>query len=175
MQEKQKLILCPGCGAGFPDIEGPNFRYPAASIPGCWKVFGDIMAREFGEFRHPSVHRLSVDAYAAQHPGREIRQTIQSVNVHLIALCLFIERKYPAEKVTGLMRGAVHIFEDELFWLEPPDRRGKFTVLDVARAGTLQEHVELVQVWALSVWGAWSAHYSTIRSYCDRLELRPQK
>jgi hypothetical protein len=170
MQKENTFIDCIGCGAKVADIEGPNFRYPNASVPGCWKVFGEIMAKEFGEFRYPAIHRLSVDAYAAQHPGTETRQTIQSVNVHLIALCLFIERKYPAPKVTDMMRGAVHMFEKELCWLEPPEKRGKFTVLDVIEAKYLQEHVERVQLWALSVWGAWSAHYNIIRSYCDRLE-----
>ena len=170
MHKEDSLIKCVGCGAEVADIEGPNFRYPNASVPGCWKEFGAIRAREFGDFRYPAGHRLSVDAYAAQHPGSETLQTIQSVNVHLIALCLSIERKYPFNKVTDLMRGAVHIFEKDFFWLEPPEKRGKITVLDVIEAKNLQEHVERVQLWALSVWGSWSAHHPTIRVYCDRLE-----
>ena len=170
MQENSPTIVCPGCSARFPDIQGPNFRYPDASVPGCWQVFGEILAREFGEFRYPAIHRLSVDAYAAQHSGNETLQTIQSVNIHLIALCLFIERKYPAAKVTDLMRGAVSMFKNELAWFEPPETRGRFTVLDVVEAKNLQEHVERVQLWALSVWGAWRNHYGTVRAYCDRLE-----
>ena len=170
MKRSSGLIPCVGCRAMVPDIEGQNFRYPGASVPGCWEVFGKILAKEFGEFRYPPVHRLSVDAYAAQHPGLETKQTIQSVNVHLIALCLSIERKYPANKVTDIMRGAVHVFEKEFFWLDPPENRGKITALDVEKAADLQDHVERVQLWALSVWGAWSFHHDTIRAYCDRLE-----
>lgn len=172
MSDNERLIPCIGCGALVPDIEGPNFRYPDASVPGCWKAFEELLAREFGEYRYPPVHRLSVDAYAVQHPGRETRQTIQSVNVHLIALCISIERKYPYDKVTELMRGAVHVFEEDFCWLDPPKKRGKLTVLDVIRAEDLREHVERVQLWALSVWGAWSPHHAAVRSYCDRLEQK---
>jgi hypothetical protein len=38
------------------------------------------------------VHPLTVDTYAVQHPGVPERRTSQSLALHLITLCLVIER-----------------------------------------------------------------------------------
>lgn len=57
------VIACIGCGALVPDSDGPTLRYPDAASPGCWAVFGEILAREYGEFGYPDVHHLTVDAY----------------------------------------------------------------------------------------------------------------
>ncbi|MFC1547249.1 hypothetical protein ACFL5M_01855 [Candidatus Neomarinimicrobiota bacterium] len=34
------------CGAMVPDIEGPLYEYMTSS-PGCWAVFGEVLAREY--------------------------------------------------------------------------------------------------------------------------------
>ena len=86
------LRPCVGCGALVPEIEGPTHRYLGAS-PGCWAVYGEVLEKEYGDYlRYAPVHRLTVDAYAAQHPGVPSPQSIQSVAVHLIRLHLVLER-----------------------------------------------------------------------------------
>jgi hypothetical protein len=50
---------------------------------------------EYGPLDYPDVHRLTVDTYAVQHPGRPTPQTIQSVTVHLISLSCVLERGSP--------------------------------------------------------------------------------
>ena len=97
-----KRIACPGCGALVPDTPGPTHRYIGA--PGA--VLGalrEVLAREYSDFRYASVHQLTVDSYAAQHPGEPSRQSIQSVAVHLISLHLMLERGYgsPASNESG--------------------------------------------------------------------------
>ena len=72
--------------AQVPDFDGPTLRYLDAASPGCWAIFGEILVNEYGAYNHPDAHRLSVDTYAVQHPGRAMSQTIQSVTAHLNSL-----------------------------------------------------------------------------------------
>lgn len=166
------LMPCIGCGALVPDMDGPTFPYPDAASPGCWAVFGEILAREYGEYRYPDCHRLTVDAYAVQHPGRPTPQTIQSVTVHLVSLCLVIEKKYTSTHATKLMASAVKKFKHEFIWLEPPAALGKITVLDVVRTQDLAAHTRQVELWANSAWEAWAKHHAVIQEWVHKLEGR---
>ena len=85
------MSACPGCGLDLPEHDGPTHAYIGAS-PACWALYGELLAREYGELRYPPSHRLTVDVYAIQHPGGGERRAIQSVAVHLMALCLVLER-----------------------------------------------------------------------------------
>jgi len=158
------LLPCPGCGALFPNIDYPTHRYLGAS-PGCWAVFNEVLAREFnGWSLHAKTHRLTVDAYAAQHPGVPSPQSIQSVAVHLVALYLVLERELGPGWVWKVM-GEKTKDRDKFVWLEPPASLGKITIQDVAKAENPNEHGQLVGQWALSVWEAWSPHHATIRAW----------
>lgn len=156
-------VKCMGCGASFDDIEGPVHRYMESS-PGCWAVYGEVLAREYSDPTYYEVHRLSVDAYAVQHPGSPSRQSIQSVGVHLIRLCLFLEHGLSAEDANDAMLEAAKL-KHTFTWLEPPESLGSITVADVARARTAAEHKQAVRAWAQSAWDAWSSHHDTIRSW----------
>lgn len=157
------MVLCVGCGADVPSSDGPTHAYLGAS-PGCWAVFGEVLAREFGELGYPDVHRLTVDAYAVQHPGQPSPQTIQSVAVHLISLHLVLERELSADKATKAIRWAT-THKARFCWLEPPGSLGDLTVLDVHGAADLAEHTRCVTRWAESAWAAWSPHHDTIRRW----------
>jgi hypothetical protein len=158
----QKLLLCPGCCQSFPDLDGPMHPYIGASA-GCWDVYGRILAREFEEFQYPGVHRLTVDAYAVQHPGVSSRRSAQSVWVHLAALYLILEQGVDFATVTAKLRvilAANSAFE----WLEPPAERGKLSVLDLEGAADLPDHASRVQQWATSVWNAWEQYHGRVAS-----------
>ncbi|HLW73652.1 MAG TPA: DUF5946 family protein, partial [Gammaproteobacteria bacterium] len=99
------MSRCLGCGAEFPDRDGPTHRYMESS-PACWAAYGEVLEREYSDPGYYRVHRLSVDAYAVQHPGRPSPQTIQSVNLHLIRLCCLVEKSLPMEKANDLMLAA---------------------------------------------------------------------
>ena len=167
MAEPEKLIACIGCGAPVPDSHGPTHPYIGAS-PGCWAVFGEVLAKEYGEYGYPAVHRLTVDTYAVQHPGTPSRQSIQSVAVHLIGLYLALERGREPHVITEALGRAVQRGRSEFVWLEPPASQGSVTVLDIVRAGDLAEHQALVGHWARLVWAAWAAHHATVRSWAER-------
>ena len=147
----------------FPASAGPVHRYMESS-PGCWAVYGEVLAREYGDAAYFSVHHLTVDAYAAQHPGQPSPQSIQSVAVHLVSLCLTFEHALPAELATAAMLAAAK-GKAAFRWLEPPADRGRITAADVHRAGSAKEHARTVRAWAENVWAAWSMHHDTIRTW----------
>lgn len=158
-------VPCPGCGARFPAFDGPTHAYLGASA-GCWAVFGDVLAREYSDLAYFRVHQLTVDAYAAQHPGEPSRRTIQSVAVHLIALYLTIECGATAQEVYAARKRAVSGGRAEAYvWLDPPAADYDMTVAEVAEARGPEEHARRVREWADCVWSRWAAHHATIREW----------
>ena len=155
-----KPIPCLGCKGLFPEIDGPTHRYMASS-PGCWAVYGEILAREYSSPAYFAVHRLTVDAYAAQHPGRQSSQSIKSVGYHLVRLCLLLERGLKMEQANQAML-TITTTKDQFTWLAPPSSRGSITVADVDKAETPEQHNQIVKAWAKSVWKAWTPHHQTI-------------
>jgi hypothetical protein len=115
-----------------------------------------------------SIHRLTVDAYAAQHPGKAERRTIQSVWVHLAGLYLILERRLANDFVTRAI-GALTKEAEPLVWLEPPERLGSVTVIDVVAASGAIEHEETVRRWARDVWEAWKPHHKAVQAKVSRI------
>ena len=135
-----------------------------ASSPGCWAVYGQVLAREYGDASYRDVRRLSVDAYAVQHPGGRDRQSIQSVGLHLVRLCLLLEQGLHPDKANTVMSRTARS-KEELVWLAPPASLGAFTAADVAVAGTTMEHKAAVRAWARAAWDAWAPHHEQVRSW----------
>jgi len=168
----ENLIKCVGCGALVADIDGVTQKYLGASA-GCWAIYGEILAKEFNSAKdvvddnhYRAVHRLTVDAYCVQYPGVPLRQTSQSVAVHLISLYFVLERGFDAEKALRVIRRAVS-HSEKFFWLEPPRFMEATTVIDVSRAKNFFEHEKLVQEWARARWEAWSQHHEQIRRWAS--------
>lgn len=157
------MTACPGCGAVFAELEGPVHPYMESS-PGCWAAYGEVLAREYGDPSRMATHRMGVDAYAAQHPGRPSRQSIQSVGLHLVRLCLLLEHGLPAAAANDAMLDAARC-KHEMSWLTPPASLGAMTVADVLRTGTAAAHVAAARGWAESVWAAWAPHHARVRSW----------
>lgn len=158
---------CIGCGAVVPTIDGPTHRYMESS-PGCWQLYGEVLAHEYSDQGFWASHRLTVDSYAVQHPGRPSPQTIQSVAVHLISLSLMLEQAVTPEYALRAIRSAVAISE-RFKWLAPPASLGKVTVANVRGARDADEHAERVQAWANAAWSAWSPHHQVIRSWVSEV------
>lgn len=131
--------------------------------PACWARYGDVLALEYTSPSHMSAHRLTVDAYAAQHPGRPSAQSIQSVAVHLVSLHLVLELGRSHAQATAALGPLTDA--GGFVWLEPPSDLGAITVADVAGAATVDEHVRRVREWARSVWDAWNSHHARIREW----------
>lgn len=155
-------IKCYGCGALVDNKEGQPHKYIGAN-QSCWDLYGQILAKEYGEFNYPQLtHRLTVDTYAIQHPGQPSRQSTQSVNVHLISLYLIMAKGYDGETATKRI-GEILSSEPKFEWLEPPVPNGQKTVIDVLKANNKDEHEIKVREWAEDVWASWfSKHGQTI-------------
>ena len=134
------------------------------SSPGCWAAYGEVLAREYSDPAYAANYRLSVDAYAVQHPGRSSPQSIQSVALHLIRLCLLLERGLEMSWANDAMLEATES-KKKFVWLDPPATRGKITVADVHATKSAQEHVTRVREWAESAWQAWAVHHAQIRKW----------
>lgn len=156
---------CMWCKGRFPAGDGPTHEY-MESTPGCWASFGRVMAREYEDRRYIGVHRQTVDAYAVQHPGQASRQSIQSVGVHLVRLCLFIERRLAPEKANDAMLAAAR-HKNRYHWLEVPAFLGPLTVADVEANSDPEQHVSTVRSWAAQMWQVWSPHHATVRQWAD--------
>lgn len=163
----ENLIKCFGCGALVKDIPGQPHKYIGATA-GCWEVYGEILAKEYGEYGYPEpTHRLTVDTYAVQHPGRPSRQAAQSVNVHLISLHLVLEQNMSGQEATRAIGKILQRF-DGFEWSEPPVPNGQMTVLDIVKAKDITAHQQLVDRWARDVWKAWASHHGQIYELIQR-------
>jgi CTP:molybdopterin cytidylyltransferase MocA len=161
---------CPGCGERIlADAGAPTHEYIGAS-PGCWASFTELIAREFSDPAYGAVHRHTVDVYAAQHPGTDGRRQRQSVAVHLVAICHWLEHGLIAEQLNPTTQ-ALAREKREWPWLEPPNAYA-MTVLDVLMATSGEQHRRLVREWSASVWQAWSAHHDTVRQWASEALAR---
>ena len=137
--------VCESCGAAV-----------GQGKAGCLKLFEDILAREFGDYRYGRLHRLTVDAYSLQHPDEYMRSG-KSFAAHLTGVCAALELEDALEVNRAVQK-----------WLSAnpridkpaniPERRGRLTVAHVHAAADADEHVGRVREWARDVWGAWAGH-----------------
>ena len=133
----------------------------------CWQVYRRLASPSASEPDGPRLRRLVTDAYAAQHPGVPQRRSIQSVAVHLMDLCLLLERHGEiahgaSEPGRSPRRKAL-----DLHWLEPPAARGTMTVVDALSLDADDPREVRIEAWANDVWAAWEPHHPTVRSWLD--------
>lgn len=136
---------CFACGGRFaPGSAGATHAY-MASTPGCWEAYGALLAREYADAAlFGRVHRLTVDAFALQHPGDPSeRRARQSFWIHGAALWLVLRMGRPqAEATAALKRLAIGDFP-----APPPGATFALTHADVLAAPEA-EHERRVRAWA---------------------------
>ena len=161
--DPSKMSVCVGCGAMLEERDGATHRYLESS-PACWAVYGEVLAREYSTPELMDIHRLSVDAYAVQHPGRECSSTINSAAIHLIRLCLILEQGLPMTSANNVIKGLAEA-QRPYRWLAPPASRGAISVVDVWNAVSIEAHRNAVKKWAQSAWQAWEPYHAVIRGW----------
>lgn len=172
-EDELQTVFCFGCGAIVPNIEGPTHEY-MLSAPGCWKLYGEILAKEYipGQY-NADFHRITVDTYAVTHPGNSTdRRAIQSVNAHLVSLFFVFEKGLSGKQATGALKRIVENEKQrkQFVWLNPPLLENTLTVIDVLKAKNTIEHNELVRDWGKSVWKVWKdKHINTIQLLAEKL------
>lgn len=147
--EKQR---CFACGGMFAAAQGPTHEY-MLSTPGCWAAYGMLLAREYeNPVLFGAAHRLTVDAYALQHPGEASdRRAVQSVWVHFAALYLALEEGAAHSTIPPIMsKLAGRTFPP----LDPPRDAFAVTLSDVL-AEPQSEHVAATRRWAECAYESW--------------------
>jgi len=145
--------------------EGPTHAYLRSS-PACWARFGEVLAREFGDPAYFAPHQITVDAYAVSHPGVPERRAIQSVGLHLMTLCMVLERGADPRDGPKLHKRMVD--RSAFTWLDPPTMDGRMTVAELLPADSPAQHERLVRAWAADVWDAWTPHHDTVQTWVGR-------
>jgi hypothetical protein len=156
---------CPGCGLVLPDHDGPTHPHVGSS-PACWALYGEVLALQYGRLGYPQCQRLTVDAYAVQHPGRRGPASIRSMGLHLCGLSLVFEHHADGPGATALTN-QVLAGNPHFVWLPPPVPNGEVTVLDVLESESPDHHCAAVESWARSVWEAWELHHATVRDWVE--------
>jgi uncharacterized protein DUF5946 len=156
-----------GCGFEAEKSDGPTHAY-MLSTTGCWEAYGRLLAREYEDPSRWRVHRLSVDAYAVQHPGVDVPQARNSVGMHLSRLGLIFERGWALERANDAML-AITAKKFSYPWLTPPSEVAGVTVEDVLAAETGEAHMQAVEGWAQAVWQSWAEHHATVCEWLQQI------
>jgi hypothetical protein len=154
-ESTKPVECCPECGA--PVLGGRA---------GCQRLFDEILAREFGDYRYARDHRLMVDAYSLQHPGEYMRSA-KSYAAHLTGMYAALERGGTTE-----VNRAVQTWLNGPQTFERPDnpaprQRGGLTIVHVHEAEEPEEHVRRVREWAQSVWEAWRGQQQLAKQWIE--------
>lgn len=146
--------LCFACGGRFTPEPGGAVHAYMLSTPGCWAAFGAVLEREYSDpALFAACHRLSVDAYAIQHPGRtEEPRAVQSFWLHAASLWMVLEQGADhAHATRALKRMVDHTPRERPF----APHRFRATHADVI-AHPLAEHARRVDHWARAALEEWS-------------------
>jgi Family of unknown function (DUF5946) len=166
MNTGSDLLACPGCGGLFQRQNGPVHRYMISS-PGCWSAYGAVLAAEYTNPDLLSTHRLSVDTYAAQHPGNDLPAARQSVGLHLARLCIQLSAPTSPKETNDVMLG-LGKHKASLPALTAPKAFG-ITVADVVPFANTSEHSARVRAWAIATWLDWSGQHDVIRTWLESI------
>jgi Family of unknown function (DUF5946) len=143
------------------DIAGPTHPY-MTSAPGCWNLYGLLLARSPDWIVDRGTVQLRTDAYACQHATNPDPRNRQSVAVHLMSLCATFELGLVGGRTTALLGGWTHRpggYPDLISDIP----HGSVTVVDVVGADDGNAHALAVAAWARSAWNGWADHHTEIR------------
>ncbi len=142
--------ICEDCGAAVPE-----------GRIGCRKIFEEVIAKEFSDYRYGRIHRLTVDAYCLQHPESYMRSG-KSFAAHLTGICAALEY----ENSSDINRTVRNWLDANPLINKParlPTDRGELTITYIHDAAHAEEHQRRVREWAQCVWDAWGEHHASAK------------
>lgn len=125
--------VCEACGAA------------AGGKAGCLKLFEEILAREFSDYRYGKIHRLTVDAYSLQHPDEYMRSG-KSFAAHLTGMCAALEYEN-APALNQMVQKWLSANPQVAKPARLPERRGNLTIAYIHGAPDADEHIKRVREW----------------------------
>lgn len=69
------FLRCIGCGGLVPAVTGPIHRYMETS-PGCWQIYGEVLAREYSDPEFAAAHGRAVDDLCSATSGQLSPQSV---------------------------------------------------------------------------------------------------
>lgn len=157
--------VCPGCGARYAPLPHDEIHPYIGASSACWAAFGELLAREFQDVAYGRMHRHTVDVYSVQHPGTDHRRQRQSVALHLIGLCHWLEHGLETARLNEITQRLAD-GDRPWPWLAPPEEF-EMTVQDVLVARDGIQHGGLVRRWAETTWESWADHHELIRRWAS--------
>ncbi len=126
-----------------------------------------MLARFYGDPALVEMRQLPVDAYAVQHPATNGRVAAQSLALHLMTLCLFVEHGVAPSRGPELHKQMV-ADRPSFPVLGAPPQGGALTLADVP----LDEDEDVLRAalwrWAAAAWEAWAEHHATVSGWLER-------
>ncbi len=154
--------ICEDCGAAV-----------AEGRVGCLKLFEEILAKEFSDYRYGKIHRLTVDAYSLQHPDAYMRSA-KSFVAHLTGIYAALESK-----------DALFVNQTVQKWLSTnpkidkparlPKQKGNLNVTFIHNAVDADEHGKRVREWAQDVWNVWSEQHALAKQLISEATTKINK
>ncbi|MFN3989749.1 MAG: DUF5946 family protein [Erythrobacter sp.] len=137
--------VCFSCGGVFAAAPAGTTHVYMAASPGCWGAYTAVLAREYQDAALFSrCHRLTVDAYAVQHPGDpDDRRARQSFWIHGASLWMVVQMGRSHRAATA----ALKTLAAGEFPVPPAPPRFALTTADVLAAHGSQ-HEAAVRAWA---------------------------
>lgn len=132
---------------------------------GCLKLFEEVIAREFSDYRYGKIHRLTVDAYSLQHPARYMRSG-KSFAAHLTGIYAALETE-DAAAINKTMRKWLNSNPKIEKPARLPEHWRNLTIAFIYSAACADEHNRRVREWAQEVWSAWSEHHALAKQLID--------
>ena len=151
---------CPSCGIIAEPAGGTSPRLNSSA--GCWTLYCRILEKEFSNPDYLVSHRVTVDAYGAQHPDLTCPRGIRSLRAHLVSLYLTCGLGWDGAQsrlAMGRLGASRHLPETKF---ERPNVFSSIKVDTSLLATDPLEHRRLTRVWAQSVWKSWSASHQGI-------------
>ena len=146
----ERMPPCPGCGA-------------AEGAEACRARFDSTIARDFGDARFFSVHRMLVDTYSLQHPDEHC-VSAKSLAAHLVGLCLILEEGASAATGAAFLRDWLDGKRD-LDKPPIPAERGRTTLSDLGGIEEPSAWNHAVRRWAESTWDSYEELHSIARRW----------
>ena len=146
---------CPACGAAV-----------SSGREACQRLFDEILAREFGDYRYARMHRLTVDVYSLQHPAEYMRSA-KSYAAHLTGI--YAALKDGAAETNRAVQQWLNGRQNFLRPGDPaPRQRGALTILHIHGAVDPEEYGRRVREWAATTWEAWRDYHHVARQWVEQ-------
>jgi Family of unknown function (DUF5946) len=129
----------------------------------CDELYAYTLVRDRGEF----IHQHAVDAYAAQHIGKDTKPIVLAAA--LIGLFLFVERGYTGRQV---QLEHMKLGNKMKTWpsFEAPGKSATLTIMEPLSVPPGLVRDDKIKQWARAVWHMWGERHAEVQMLYQGLQ-----